>query len=256
MRSRADTYRRSPPPTRGPRLPGPAQPSEPAGVSDAPSAVANPDCGDAPRGRLPGRSQPPGVCVAGRRCLHLRGPRTLEYFQLGIVRGSRGEHLRRPRGGTSAGPIPFRRVSSGGDFTVWLAAAGTVPGLGSPCDSTYSRTVGRNVIIDETRSPSWNATGASLPTTGASLPTTGASLADYRCRPAGAGDATAAHLDAGLPAEPLAHRQRAAAAGRLARSADPHRQPAPAAWRRSSHGCRPPTSGAGRSTRTRLPRSG
>lgn len=71
-----------------------------------------------------------------------------------------------PRGWTLGGSVAFRRVASGGDFTLWLAAAGRVPGFGSPCDSTYSCRVGRNVIINETRwltaSPSWNATGASL----------------------------------------------------------------------------------------------
>ena len=71
-----------------------------------------------------------------------------------------------PRGWNLGGSIAFRRVSSGGDFTLWLAAAGTVPGFGSPCDSTYSCTSGRNVIINETRwltgSPSWNASGAAL----------------------------------------------------------------------------------------------
>jgi sugar lactone lactonase YvrE len=70
------------------------------------------------------------------------------------------------RGWNLGGSIGFRRVSSGGDFTLWLAAARTVPGFGPPCDSTYSCTSGRNVIINETRwltgSPSWNATGASL----------------------------------------------------------------------------------------------
>jgi hypothetical protein len=70
------------------------------------------------------------------------------------------------RGWNLGGSIGFRRVSSGGDFTLWLAAARTVPGFGPPCDSTYSCTSGRNVIINETRwlagSPSWNASGASL----------------------------------------------------------------------------------------------
>jgi hypothetical protein len=64
------------------------------------------------------------------------------------------------------GSIAFRRVASGGNFTLWLAAAGRVPGFGWPCDSTYSCRVGRNVVVNETRwltgSPSWNATGASL----------------------------------------------------------------------------------------------
>ena len=70
------------------------------------------------------------------------------------------------RGWNLGGSISFRRVGSGGDFTLWLAAARTVPGFGPPCDSSYSCTSGRNVIINETRwltgSPSWNASGASL----------------------------------------------------------------------------------------------
>jgi hypothetical protein len=70
------------------------------------------------------------------------------------------------RGWNLGGSIAFRRVASGGNFTLWLAAAGRVPGFGSPCDSSYSCRVGRNVVINETRwltgSPSWNATGASL----------------------------------------------------------------------------------------------
>lgn len=75
-------------------------------------------------------------------------------------------HYADPRGWTLGGSIAFRRVASGGDFTLWLAAAGRVPGFGYPCDSTYSCTVGRNVIINETRwltaSPPWNAAGGSL----------------------------------------------------------------------------------------------
>lgn len=71
-----------------------------------------------------------------------------------------------PRGWSLGGSIAFRRVASGGNFTLWLAAAGRVPGFGAPCDSSYSCRVGRNVIVNETRwltgSPSWNATGASL----------------------------------------------------------------------------------------------
>jgi hypothetical protein len=64
------------------------------------------------------------------------------------------------------GSIAFRRVASGGNFTLWLAAASRVPSFGWPCDSTYSCRVGRNVVVNETRwltgSPSWNATGATL----------------------------------------------------------------------------------------------
>ena len=70
-----------------------------------------------------------------------------------------------PRGWRSAG-ITFRRVDRGGDFTVWLAAAGTVPGFGAGCSSSWSCRVGRDVIINQTRwqratSP-WRAAGRSL----------------------------------------------------------------------------------------------
>lgn len=71
-----------------------------------------------------------------------------------------------PRGWGLGGSIAFHRVASGGNFTLWLAAAGRVPGFGAPCDSTYSCRVGRNVIINETRwltgSPAWNASGSPL----------------------------------------------------------------------------------------------
>jgi hypothetical protein len=71
-----------------------------------------------------------------------------------------------PRGWGLGGSIVFRRVSSGGNFTLWLSAASRVPGFGSPCDSEYSCTSGRNVIINEDRwlggTAAWNASGASL----------------------------------------------------------------------------------------------
>ncbi|MCW2541740.1 MAG: hypothetical protein JWN95_3465 [Frankiales bacterium] len=71
-----------------------------------------------------------------------------------------------PRGWGLGGSIVFRRVASGGNFTLWLSAASRVPGFGSPCDSEYSCTSGRNVIINEDRwldgSAAWNASGANL----------------------------------------------------------------------------------------------
>jgi hypothetical protein len=48
------------------------------------------------------------------------------------------------RGWNLGDSIAFQRVSSGGDFTLWLAAAGRVAGFGSPCDGGYSCRVGRN----------------------------------------------------------------------------------------------------------------
>ena len=71
-----------------------------------------------------------------------------------------------PRGWSFGGSVAFVRVPSGGSFTLWLSAAAHLPSFGAPCDSSYSCTQGRNVIINETRwlngSPAWNASGASL----------------------------------------------------------------------------------------------
>jgi hypothetical protein len=73
--------------------------------------------------------------------------------------------LNDPRGWSLGGSIEFRRVASGGDFTVWLAEASTLPSFGYPCHPMWSCRVGRNVIINQTRwqqaSPSWNAAGGS-----------------------------------------------------------------------------------------------
>ncbi|MEO6701310.1 MAG: DUF3152 domain-containing protein [Jatrophihabitantaceae bacterium] len=70
------------------------------------------------------------------------------------------------RGWNLGGSIAFRQVSSGGQFTLWLAAASQVPSFGSVCDSSYSCTVGPNVIINETRwltgTAMWTANHASL----------------------------------------------------------------------------------------------
>ena len=65
-----------------------------------------------------------------------------------------------PRGWRAKG-VRFVPVAKGGAFTLWLAAAGTVPGFSSGCSSTWSCRVGRDVIINQTRwrfaSPAWNA---------------------------------------------------------------------------------------------------
>lgn len=64
-----------------------------------------------------------------------------------------------PRGWRAAG-YEFRRVASGGDFTLVLATADMVPTFSSECSSSWSCRVGRYVIINQTRwlhaSPAWN----------------------------------------------------------------------------------------------------
>jgi hypothetical protein len=62
------------------------------------------------------------------------------------------------RGWRAAG-IEFRRVASGGDFTLWLATPDEVARFSSSCSSFYSCRVGRNVIVNDDRfaggSPFW-----------------------------------------------------------------------------------------------------
>jgi len=70
-----------------------------------------------------------------------------------------------PRGWRAAG-VQFRRVRRGGDFTLVLAAAGTLPSFSSGCSVQWSCRVGRRVIINQLRwrhaSPAWNRAGRSL----------------------------------------------------------------------------------------------
>lgn len=70
-----------------------------------------------------------------------------------------------PRGWRAAG-ITFRRVPTGGDFTLWLSAAELVPSFGPPCTVNYSCRVGRDVIVNEARwrlaTPVWTGAGATL----------------------------------------------------------------------------------------------
>ncbi|MCW2764278.1 MAG: hypothetical protein JWO11_237 [Nocardioides sp.] len=69
------------------------------------------------------------------------------------------------RGWRGAG-IRFRRVASGGSFTLVLAEASRVPGFSSSCSRDWSCRVGRYVIINQERwknaSPAWNAAHGSL----------------------------------------------------------------------------------------------
>ena len=85
----------------------------------------------------------------------------LEHFAIHVA-----QTLGDPRGWSLGGSLEFRQVSSGGDFTVYLAEASTVPSFGSPCSSMWSCRVGNAVIINQTRwqnaSESWINGGGSL----------------------------------------------------------------------------------------------
>ncbi len=115
--------------------------------------------------RYSGPTAPIGHRVAVRRTftysIATRGSITADT---GVFARLAAQTFADPRGWRAAG-FAFRRVDRGGNFRLFLAAAGTVPGFGSPCSSMWSCRVGNNVIINQDRwlhaSPAWNA--AQLP---------------------------------------------------------------------------------------------
>ena len=68
--------------------------------------------------------------------------------------------------GWRAGGIAFRQVARGGDFTLVLAEASTLPTFGAECSTYWSCRVGRFVVINQDRwrfaSPAWNQARAGL----------------------------------------------------------------------------------------------
>lgn len=76
-----------------------------------------------------------------------------------VFREQVAETFADPRGWRSAG-VGFKRVSEGGDFSVVLAEASTVPSFSSACSAQWSCRVGRYVVINQMRwlkaTPSWN----------------------------------------------------------------------------------------------------
>lgn len=84
---------------------------------------------------------------------------------LKVFRRQAQETFEDPRG-WRAGGVQFRRVRRGGDFTLVLAAAGTLPSFAASCSVQWSCRVGRHVVINQLRwtqaSPAWNAAGRSL----------------------------------------------------------------------------------------------
>ncbi|NCU30451.1 DUF3152 domain-containing protein [Candidatus Saccharibacteria bacterium] len=74
--------------------------------------------------------------------------------------------LNSPSGWSRLG-VNFVEVEAGGDFVLWLAQDIEVPSFSpSGCDSTYSCSVGNNVILNQTRwlngSEPWNVAGGNL----------------------------------------------------------------------------------------------
>lgn len=110
-----------------------------------------------------------------RTAQHVRGVRKVVTYSvrtrgsvsadLATFRQQAQETYDDPRGWRAMG-VRFKRVGSGGDFTLWLSQASTVPTFSSACSSTYSCRVGRNVVINETRwkraTSVWDAKKGSL----------------------------------------------------------------------------------------------
>ena len=78
---------------------------------------------------------------------------------LDVFRAQVAETFADPRGWRSSGVV-FKRVAEGGDFSVVLAEASTVPSFSPVCSAQWSCRVGRYVVINQMRwlhaSPSWN----------------------------------------------------------------------------------------------------
>ena len=68
--------------------------------------------------------------------------------------------------GWRAGGIAFRQAPRGGDFTLVLAEASTLPSFGAECSTVWSCRVGRFVVINQDcwkfASPAWNRVRAGL----------------------------------------------------------------------------------------------
>lgn len=64
------------------------------------------------------------------------------------------------------GGVQFERVSSGGDFTLWLAAPDQMTSFSSLCSAEYSCRVGRDVVVNDLRwreaTDPWNEAGESI----------------------------------------------------------------------------------------------
>ncbi len=131
---------------------------ESAAVVVVPSSDSEPGFRSAEAGTAPGEGQTEQRAFT--YSIATRGTITADVEQFSV---HVAHTLNDPRGWSLGGSMEFRQVASGGDFTVWLAEASTVPSFSAVCSATYSCRVGRNVIINQTRwlqsTPSWTGGG-------------------------------------------------------------------------------------------------
>lgn len=133
----------------------------------APTQAA-PEDGNEHRRATPTPKQPTVEAYAvpvSRRVTYSVTTRGRVTASMKVFRRQAQETFDHPRGWRTAG-VQFRRVRRGGDFTLVLAAAGTLPSFSSGCSVHWSCRVGRHVVINQLRwrhaSPAWNRAGLSL----------------------------------------------------------------------------------------------
>ena len=132
----------------------------------APSHATGEDAGEHRRATATS-TQRPVVAYAvpvSRRVTYSVTTRGRVTSSMKVFRRQAQETFDDPRGWRAAG-VRFRRVRRGGDFTLVLAAAGTLPSFSAGCSAQWSCRVGRYVVINQLRwrhaSPAWNRAGRS-----------------------------------------------------------------------------------------------
>jgi hypothetical protein len=131
----------------------------------APSHATGEDAGEHRRAaRTPTRPAVAYAVPVSRRVTYSVRTRGRVTASMKVFRRQAQETFDHRRGWRAAG-VQFRRVRRGGDFTLVLAAAGTLPSFSPGCSVRWSCRVGRRVVINQLRwrhaSPAWNRAGRS-----------------------------------------------------------------------------------------------
>lgn len=104
--------------------------------------------------------------VAAKTFTYCIAAKGVDTSYLGALRSKLKESYGSSRGWSVGNLVEYTEVTSGCNFTVWLAAANVMPTFGAICDSMWSCRVGANVVINFDRwqnaSPAWNANGGTL----------------------------------------------------------------------------------------------
>jgi hypothetical protein len=130
----------------------------------APSHATVEDAGEHRRATQPATRPTTYAVPVSRRVTYSVATRGRVTTSMKVFRRQAQQTFDHPRGWRAAG-VQFRRVRRGGDFTLVLAAAGTLPSFSPGCSVQWSCRVGRHVVINQLRwnraSPAWNRAGRS-----------------------------------------------------------------------------------------------